>query len=122
MVAVYQSARGEGEKVFMLNMLPDIVARLADTVQKVKIDKVSVIDSGNSSGGNGVAKFINQLPVSVISLAEQIENATGVNILNQFRQRETPVKPVSETAEKTVPDKDNGPLAEDSPEKPVEDK
>jgi hypothetical protein len=98
------------------------VAQLADTVQKVKIDKVSVIDSGNGHGGNGVAKFINQLPVSVISLAEQIENATGVNILSQFQHRETPLKPVVEQPEKTVADEDNGPIVEDSPEKPVEEK
>jgi len=85
MISTYQSANGEGEKVFMLNMLPDIVKELADTVNKVTIDKVSVIDSGNN-GSSGVARFINQLPASVISLSEQIENATGVNILSQFQK------------------------------------
>ncbi len=85
MIATYQSAKGEGEKVFMLNMLPDIIKELADTVNKVTIDKVSVIDSGGN-GSNGVARFINQLPASVISLSEQIENATGVNILSQFQK------------------------------------
>ncbi len=85
MIATYQSANGEGEKVFMLNMLPDIIKELADTVNKVTIDKVSVIDSGGN-GSSGVARFINQLPASVISLSEQIENATGVNILSQFQK------------------------------------
>lgn len=87
MVTVYQSANGEGERVFMLNMLPDIVKELVETVHKVTIDKVSVIDSGNGNG-NGVAKFINQLPAAVISLSEQIENATGVNILSHLQRQE----------------------------------
>ncbi len=86
MIATYQTANGEGEKVFMLNMLPDIVKQLADTVNRVTIDKVSVIDSGGN-GSHGVASFINQLPAAVVSLAEQIENATGVNILSQFQRK-----------------------------------
>ncbi|MEZ4761904.1 MAG: SPFH domain-containing protein [Calditrichia bacterium] len=86
MIKTYLSAKGEGEKVFMLNMLPDIIKQLSDTVNKVTIDKVSVIDSGGN-GSHGVANFINQLPAAVVSLAEQIENATGVNILNQFKQK-----------------------------------
>jgi hypothetical protein len=35
-----------------------------------------------------VAKFINQLPTAVISLSEQIENATGVNILSHLQRQE----------------------------------
>jgi flotillin len=86
MIKTYLSAKGEGEKVFMLNMLPDIIRQLSDTVNRVTIDKVSVIDSGGN-GSHGVANFINQLPAAVISLAEQIENATGVDILNQFKPK-----------------------------------
>ncbi len=95
MIETWQSANGDGEKIFMMNMLPEIIATLSDTVNKVTIDKVSVIDSGGDGGGNGVARFINQLPASVISLSEQIENATGVNILSQFASNgsEMPVLP-----------------------------
>jgi flotillin len=87
MITTYQSANGEGEKVFMLNMLPEVIKQLADTVNKITIDKVSVIDAGNGQG-SGIARFINQLPAAVISLSEQIETATGVNILSQFQHRE----------------------------------
>ncbi|MCB0275063.1 MAG: flotillin, partial [Calditrichaeota bacterium] len=92
MISTYQSADGDGDRVFMLNMLPEILKQITDTVNRVTIDKVSVIDSGGNGKGGGVANFINQLPAAVISLSEQIENATGVNILSQFKN--TPQSPV----------------------------
>ncbi len=89
MVATYQSANGEGEKIFMLNMLPQILKEISDTVQKVNIDRVSIIDTGSGNGngsGSGISRYVNQLPATLISLTEQIENATGVNILSQFQK------------------------------------
>lgn len=90
MVATYQSAEGQGEKIFMLNMLPELVSQLVSTVEKVTVDKVSVIDAGSSGGhgGSGVGRFITQFPTAVVSMAEVIENATGVNILSQFRRED----------------------------------
>jgi flotillin len=82
MIATYKEAAGDGEKVFMLNMLPDIVRELARTVDKVTVDKVSVIDSGTN--GSGLGRFVSQFPAAVVSLSEQIENATGVDILSAF--------------------------------------
>jgi flotillin len=82
MIVTYHSANGDGEKIFMLNMLPDVIAKLADTVNRVTIDKVSVIDAGGN--GSGVGRFVNQFPAAVLSVSEQIENATGINILRQF--------------------------------------
>ena len=35
MIETYKSADGDGEKVFMLNMLPEIIEELAKTVDKV---------------------------------------------------------------------------------------
>ena len=49
----------------------------------VDIDKVSIIDSGGR--GTGVPGFMGQLPSAVISLAEQIENATGVDLFKALR-------------------------------------
>ena len=84
MIEAYKSAEGEGEKVFILNMLPDIIEQLVSTVGKVQIDKMSVIDSGS---GEGMSRVVNQLPAAVISLSEMIENATGVNILSKLQAR-----------------------------------
>jgi flotillin len=84
MIETYKSADGEGEKVFMLNMLPEIIEELAKTVDKVTVDKVSVIDAGGNGNGHGLGRFVNQFPAAVISLSEQIENATGVDILSSL--------------------------------------
>jgi flotillin len=83
MIATYKQADGDGEKIFVLNMLPDIIQQLVNTVGKMHIDKISVIDSGN---GKSVAGLMGQLPNAVISLNEIIENATGVNILSGLQR------------------------------------
>ena len=85
MIDAYKRADGEGEKVFVLNMLPDIIKELVGTVGKLNIDKISVVDSGN---GKSVAGLMGQLPTAVISLNEIIENATGVDILSNFKKEQ----------------------------------
>ncbi len=89
MIKAYKDAQGDGEKVFMLNMLPEIIEQLASTVDQVTVDKVSVIDSGGGgNGAGGMGRFIGQFPAAVISLSEQIENATGVNILSALDKKQ----------------------------------
>jgi len=93
MIETYKSANGDGEKVFMLNMLPEIIQELARTVDKVTVDKVSVIDAGGSGHHSGMSRFVSQFPAAVISLSEQIENATGVNILSSLNSGRAPSAP-----------------------------
>ncbi|MCZ7555159.1 MAG: SPFH domain-containing protein [Bacteroidia bacterium] len=83
MIETYKSAEGEGEKIFVLNMLPDIIEQLVQTVGHMKIDKISVVDNGS---GRSVSGLVGQLPNAVISLNEIIENATGVNILSSLQR------------------------------------
>ncbi|MCB2203903.1 hypothetical protein KQI65_04085 [bacterium] len=85
MISAYKTAEGDGEKVFILNMLPEIINQLVGTVGKLNIDKISVVDSGS---GKTVGGLMGQLPSAVISLNEIIENATGVNILSNFKKEE----------------------------------
>jgi len=98
MIETYQGAAGDGEKVFMLNMLPDIVRELAQTVDKVTVDKVSVIDAGGNGASSGLGRFVNQFPAAVISLSEQIENATGVSILSSLDGRSRRPAPAGDVA------------------------
>ena len=65
-------------------MLPDLIDRIAQTVEGVAIDKISVIDSGGQ--GSGIPGVLGQLPAAVINLAEQMETATGVDILAALRE------------------------------------
>jgi flotillin len=83
-IKLYQGAGSEAERIFILNMLPDIIRDISASVGEMSIDKVTVIDSGNT--GSGVGKAAGQLPSAIIQITEQIENATGVNILSRLQQ------------------------------------
>lgn len=85
LVEQYNNAGENAEQIFVLNMLPEIIDKIVGTVQSVSIDKVSVIDGGN--GSQQIPGLLSQLPGSVIKLTEQIENATGVNILSGLGDR-----------------------------------
>jgi len=81
-IKLYQQAGTEAERIFILNMLPDIIREIAKSVEGIDIDKVTVIDSGGR--GTGVASAAGQLPEAIIKITEQIETATGVNILSRL--------------------------------------
>ncbi len=83
-IKLYQGAGSEAERIFILNMLPDIIRDISRSVGDMTIDKVTVIDSAGQ--GTGVGKAAGQLPSAIIQLTEQIENATGVNILSRLQQ------------------------------------
>lgn len=95
LVEQYQAAGGDAQRIFVLRMLPELVDKIVSTVGAVAIDKVSIIDSGGQ--GTGVPGFMGQLPQAVISLAEQIETATGVDLFKALRPAE--VEATAEEAE-----------------------
>lgn len=82
MIKLYLGAGSEAERIFILNMLPEIIRELAQSVDGMQIDRLTVIDSGDR--GSGVASTASQFPAAVIKLTEQIEAATGVNILSRL--------------------------------------
>jgi flotillin len=80
----YQAAGDDGQRIFVLNMLPELVDKIVSTVNNVDIDRVAIVDNGGGQGG-GIPGLVSQLPGAVVSLAEQIEAATGVDILGSMR-------------------------------------
>lgn len=81
----YKAAGEDAHDIFVLNMLPDLIGEIVSTVNGIDIDKMTVIDAGgDGSALPGIAK---QLPASVIAIAEQIETATGVDIMGPLRDR-----------------------------------
>lgn len=86
MINVYNAAKETGEKVYMLNILPQIVDSIVSTIKQIKIDKLTVIDSGGNSSDGSLSKLVNQFPGLVTSLTEMLENTTGVNILSHFKK------------------------------------
>ena len=83
LVQQYQAAGPDAQRVFVLRMLPDLVDKIVSTVAGIGIEKVSIIDSGGQ--GSGIPGFMSQLPGAVIGLTEQLENATGVDLLKALR-------------------------------------
>ncbi|NQV06259.1 flotillin family protein [bacterium] len=79
LVSEFAEAGDDASQIFVLRLLPEIIDRIVSTVEGVSIDKVTVIDSG---GNDSIPGLLGQLPATVIKLTEQIENATGVNILS----------------------------------------
>ena len=97
----YQAAGADGHDVLVLNMLPDLIDKIVATVQNVSIDRVAVVDTGAGAGGGGngdgngdggsrggIPGLMSQLPASLVAMTEQIEAATGVDILASLRRRE----------------------------------
>lgn len=84
-IKLYRNAGTEAERIFILNMLPEIIREISRSVQGMDIDKVTVIDSGGK--GTGVANAASQLPEAIIKITEQIETATGVNILSRLGEK-----------------------------------
>ena len=80
----YQAAGDDGQRIFVLNMLPELVDKIVSTVNNVDIDRVAVIDNGGGQG-SGIPGLVSQLPGAVVSITEQIEAATGVDILGAMR-------------------------------------
>ena len=95
----YQAAGADGHDVLVLNMLPDLIDKIVATVQNVSIDRVAVVDTGGGGGANGdgngdggsrggIPGLMSQLPASLVAMTEQIEAATGVDILASLRRRD----------------------------------
>lgn len=81
----YHAAGAEGHDILVLNMLPELVDKIVSTVKGVNIDRVAVVDTssgGQSNGsGSGIPGMVSQLPAAVVAMNEQIETATGVDLL-----------------------------------------
>ena len=94
----YQAAGADGHDVLVLNMLPDLIDKIVSTVQNVSIDRVAVVDTGGGGGNGdgdgdggsrgGIPGLMSQLPASLVAMTEQIEAATGVDILASLRRRD----------------------------------
>ncbi|MFT7649154.1 MAG: putative membrane protein YqiK [Candidatus Poriferisodalaceae bacterium] len=77
----YAAAGDNARDVMMLKML---VAQIVDAVKEIDIDKMTVIDNGS---GNAMAGVASQMPPAVMSITEQIETATGINILEVLTRK-----------------------------------
>lgn len=79
---LWQQAGPDAERLFLVQMLPDIVKEVIKTVDNLKIDKLTVVDSGN---GSGVPAVFNQIAGATPALLESLKASTGVDIAAVLR-------------------------------------
>lgn len=76
---LWRDAGDDAENLFLIQMLPDIMRELVSTVQGLKIDKITVVDSGQSQGG-GVPAVFQQIAGSTPALLESLKATTGIDV------------------------------------------
>lgn len=74
---LWQEAGPNAERLFLIQMLPDILKQVVQTVDSLQIDKLTVVDSGQ---GGGVPSVFNQIAGSTPALLESLKASTGIDI------------------------------------------
>ncbi len=102
---VVQAAGGDPTKAFQLLLiekLPELVKTQVEAVKNIKIDKITVWDSGNGQGDNGnssTANFVSGMMKTVPPLND-LFNMAGLN-LPTYLKGENPEQPVEEVKPRT---------------------
>lgn len=76
-LTLWQEAGSDAERLFLIQMLPDILSQIVKTVDNLTIDKLTVVDSGQ---GTGVPSVFNQIAGSTPALLESLKASTGIDI------------------------------------------
>lgn len=83
-IETYAAASEHSEKALMIKILPELTDKFVSTVKDIRIDKLTMVDSGN--GSSGLNNMINKYLGSVVQLSDMVENATGLDIFSQFKK------------------------------------
>ncbi|MFT5424653.1 MAG: flotillin [Phycisphaerales bacterium] len=68
---------GEAENLFLIHLMPELIDKMSRVVaDNLRIDKLTIVDSGS---GDGLPAYVKNLTSSVVSMMEQMSNATGVD-------------------------------------------
>ncbi|NNE68803.1 MAG: flotillin family protein [Rhodothermales bacterium] len=76
---LWKNAGDDAERLFLIQMLPVILKEVFKTVDNLKIDKITVVDSGGGSG-QGVPAVFSQIAGSTPALLESLKASTGIDI------------------------------------------
>lgn len=86
---LWKQAGSDAERLFLIQMLPDILKEVIKTVDNLKIDKLTVVDSGNG-GGSGVPAVFSQIAGATPALLESLKASTGVDIAGMLSRASAP--------------------------------
>jgi flotillin len=72
---------GKTHELFMIRMFPDLVDKVTRVVaENLRVDKVTILDGGGESSGEGLPNYVRNLTSSAVVMMEQMRNATGVDL------------------------------------------
>ncbi|TDI74712.1 MAG: flotillin family protein [Bacteroidetes bacterium] len=95
---LWKAAGPDAERLFLIQMLPDIIKEVIKTVDNLTIDKLTVVDSGSGNGG-GVPAVFSQIAGSTPALLESLKASTGIDIAGMLsRASEYRVSPIDVVA------------------------
>ncbi len=81
---LWKQAGSDAERLFLIQMLPEIIQQIVQTVDNLQIDKITVVDSG--SGNSGVPAVFNQIAGATPALLESLKASTGIDIAGMLSQ------------------------------------
>ncbi len=78
--------KGNTKELFLIQQLPHIIGKITETISNnLHIDKLTVVDSGE---GKGVPSVVKNITGSVVSVMEQVKNATGLDLSEILQKKE----------------------------------
>ena len=85
---LWKAAGDDAERLFLIQMLPEILKEVIKTVDNLKIDKLTVVDSGGQ--GQGVPAVMSQIAGATPALLESLRASTGVDIAGMLSRASEP--------------------------------
>ncbi len=86
---LWKQAGSDAERLFLIQMLPEIIQQVVNTVDNLQIDKITVVDSGQGTGG-GVPAVFSQIAGSTPALLESLKASTGIDIAGMLQNASKP--------------------------------
>ncbi len=76
---------GASNDLFLIQMLPGLLDKVTRVMaDNLRVDKLTIIDGGD---GEGLPNYIKNLSKSAITMLEQVENATGIDVARLAKRR-----------------------------------
>lgn len=92
---LWKQAGTDAERLFLIQMLPEIMKQVVSTVDNLQIDKITVVDSGQGGSGSGVPAVFSQIAGSTPALLESLKASTGIDVagmLNRASESQEPAQ------------------------------
>lgn len=100
---LWKQAGTDAERLFLIQMLPDILKQVVGTVDNLKIDKITVVDSGQGGGGTGVPAVFNQIAGATPALLESLKATTGIDVAGLLNKAAASEMNTKQLTEKSIP-------------------